>query len=83
MFHDKAILRKTFTPSQKVLLYNSRLHLFLSKLRSRWIAPYIVKEDFSYGAIVIENLSNGLIFKVNRQRLKPFLQLTTEVEEKS
>ena len=34
-FHDKHILRKSFTPSQKVLLYNSRLHLFPSKLRSR------------------------------------------------
>jgi hypothetical protein len=28
-FHDKKILRKTFNVGQKVLLYNSRLHLFL------------------------------------------------------
>jgi hypothetical protein len=34
-FHDKKILRKTFNVGQKVLLYNSRLHLFLGKLRSR------------------------------------------------
>ena len=36
VFHDKAILRKSFTPSQKVLLYDSRMYLFPDKLRSRW-----------------------------------------------
>jgi hypothetical protein len=34
-FHDKKILRKTFNVGQKVLLYNSRLHSFLGKLRLR------------------------------------------------
>ncbi|KAH9659498.1 hypothetical protein KPL70_023866 [Citrus sinensis] len=28
VFHDKQIMRKSFTPGQKVLLFNSRLHLF-------------------------------------------------------
>jgi len=32
-FHDNKILRKTFNVGQKVLLYNSRLHLFPGKLR--------------------------------------------------
>ena len=35
VFHDKAILRKTFTSGQKVFLYNSRLYLFSKKFRSR------------------------------------------------
>ena len=35
VFHDQAIHNKSFTPGQKVLLYNSRLHLFPRKLRSR------------------------------------------------
>lgn len=35
VFHDKKILRKTFELGQKVLLYNSKLHLFPGKLRSR------------------------------------------------
>ena len=43
LFHDKSIARKTFEPNQKVLLYSSRLHLFLGKLRSRWTGPFIVK----------------------------------------
>ena len=36
VIHDKHILRKTFEPGQKVLLNNSRLHLFPGKLQSRW-----------------------------------------------
>jgi len=39
-FHDKKILRKTFDVGQKVLLYNSRLHLFPRKLRSRLVGPF-------------------------------------------
>jgi len=82
VFHDKHILRKAFTPGQKVLLYNSRLHLFPGKLRSRWSGPFIVRTVFPYGAIEIENPKNGDFFKVNGQRLKPFLELRTpEVEE--
>ena len=42
VFHDKNIIRKTFEPNQKFLLYNFRLHLFPGKLRSRWTGPYIV-----------------------------------------
>lgn len=73
VFHDKNILRKTFEPSQKVLLYNSRLHLFPGKLRTRWTGPFIVKTVSPYGTVEIENPKNGNIFKVNGQRLKPFL----------
>ena len=42
VFHDKQIMRKSFTPGQKVLLFNSRLHLFPGKSRSRWSGPFIV-----------------------------------------
>ena len=35
LWYNKKILRKKFTLRQKVLLYNSRLKLFLVKLRSR------------------------------------------------
>ena len=48
-FHDKKILRKTFNVGQKVLLYNSRLHLFPGKLRSRWSGSFIVKHVYPYG----------------------------------
>ena len=74
VFHDRNILRKTFEPQQKVLLYNSRLHLFLGKLKSKWTSPFIVKIVYPYGFIEIENPKNGDVFKVNGQRLKPFLK---------
>jgi hypothetical protein len=70
---DQSILKRSFEPSQKVLLYNSRLHLFLGKLKSQWTSPFIIRSVFPHGAIEIENLKNGNTFKVNGQRLKPFL----------
>lgn len=81
VFHDKNIVRKTFEPSQKVLLYNSRLHLFPGKLRSKWTGPFIVKTVYPHGAVEIENPSNGNIFKVNGQRLKPFFENFSRLEE--
>ena len=74
LFRDKTIAQKTFEPNQKVLLYNSRLHMFPGKLRSRWIGPFVVKVVYPYGAVEIENPENGKSFKVNGQRLKPFLE---------
>ena len=65
LFHDKNIIRKTFEPHQKVLLYSSLLHIFPGKLRSRWIGPFNVKVVYLYGNVEIENLENGKIFKVN------------------
>ena len=73
-FHDKTVMRKTFEPQQKVLLYSSRLHMFLGKFRSRWTNPFIVKVVYPYGAVEIDNLENGKTFNVNGQRLKPFLE---------
>ena len=73
-FHDKNILLKNLKPNQKVLMYNSRLHLFLNKLRFRWLGPYMVKIVFLHGAIEIKKPLNDNIFKVNSQRLKPFLE---------
>ena len=74
LFHDKIIVRKTFEPHQKVLLYSSRLHMFPGKIRSRWTSPFIVKVVYPYDVVEIENMENGKTFKVNGQRLKPFLE---------
>ncbi|CAL9012082.1 unnamed protein product, partial [Prunus brigantina] len=72
-YHDKAILRKEFKPGMKVLLYDSRLRLFPGKLRSRWLGPFKVLQVFPHGAVEIENVRNGTVFKVNGQRLKQYL----------
>jgi hypothetical protein len=73
--HDQNILRRSFELGHKVFLYNSWLYLFRGKLRSRWTGPFIVRSIFRYGAIEIEDPKNGTTFKVNGQRLKPFLEL--------
>ena len=73
-FHDKNIQRKNFEVGQKVLLYNSRLHLFPGKLRSRWSGPFIVQTVFPHGAVEVVDPASGNVFKANGQRLKPFLE---------
>ena len=70
-FHDKMIRSKTFSKGQKVLLLNSRLQLFLGKLRSTWVGPFVVTNVFPYGAVQIQSLKTGQEFKVNGHRLKP------------
>ncbi|KAM1423077.1 hypothetical protein ACFX2I_005140 [Malus domestica] len=69
-FHDAHILRKEFQPGQKVLLFNSRLKLFPGKLKSRWNGPYRVVQVHLHGAVDIQNMQTGFVFKVNGHRLK-------------
>lgn len=64
--------RKSFNIGDKVLLYNSRLRLFPSKLKSRWIGPFEVTNVFTNGAVEIRFFNTGKVFKVNGHRLKPF-----------
>jgi hypothetical protein len=79
MFKDTHVFCKTCENcqkvdiGQKVLLYNSRLHLFPGKLRSRWSGPFIVKHVYPYGAFDIENPKNDNVFKVNGHRLKVYV----------
>jgi len=79
-FHDQKVLRKNFEPGQKVLLYDSRLHLFLGKLRSRWTGSFKIHKVFLYGAMELKNLKDGSTFKVNGHRLKPFLEKLDDSE---
>ncbi|XP_050117637.1 uncharacterized protein LOC126595360 [Malus sylvestris] len=72
--HDKILLPKHFEPHQKVLLFNSRLRLFPGKLRSRWSGPFLVIQVFPHGAVEIQDMQTGSIFKVNGHRLKPYLE---------
>nr|CAN60448.1 hypothetical protein VITISV_022548 [Vitis vinifera] len=64
-YHDKLILGREFKQSENVLLSNSKLHIFLGKLRLRWNGPYVVKEVFPYGTVTIRNPRIGNEFKVN------------------
>ena len=61
-----------FKKRDQVFLYNSCLKLFPGKLKSRWLGPFTVVEAMPYGAVELMNLK-GKTFKVNGQRLKPYL----------
>ena len=51
------------------------------KLKPRWDDPFLVREVFNHGAVVVEDPRNGRIVKVNGQRLKPFLREVIPEEE--
>ncbi|XP_070004660.1 uncharacterized protein [Nicotiana sylvestris] len=71
--HDKNIVEQNFNPGDIVLLYNSRLRLFPGKLKSRWSGPFRVVEVLCSGAIEIGSAKDSHTFRVNGQRLKPYV----------
>ena len=71
-WHDQRILRKEFKSGEQVLLYNSRLKLFLGKLKSRWSGPYKVVASTPFEAVTLKT-DFECEFKVNGQRLKHYL----------
>ena len=77
--HDKGLLGKNLIPGMKVLLFNSRLRLFPGKLKSRWSGPFVVMQVFPYGAVELLNPRTNEKFKVNGQRVKPYLEAMPEV----
>ncbi|XP_076951110.1 uncharacterized protein LOC143624293 [Bidens hawaiensis] len=83
--HDRRLKGgKEFKKGDNVLLFNSRLKLFVGKLRSKWTGPYFVKEAFPYGMVELENPDNGTSWKVNGHRLKHYLggpEESIEMEE--
>ena len=48
-WHDQKILRMEFKVGDQVLLFNSRLKLFLGKLKSKWSGPYTVVASTTLG----------------------------------
>ena len=61
-------------PGMKVILFNSRLKFFPGKLRTRWSGPFQVINVFSHGAVELVNPTTQETFKVNGQRVKPYLE---------
>ena len=73
-WHDYLISNKEFQKGQRVLLYDSRLYIFLGKLKSRWIGPFIIHQVHLNGVVELLNSNNIDTFKVNGHRLKPFME---------
>ncbi|RVW91119.1 Retrovirus-related Pol polyprotein from transposon 17.6 [Vitis vinifera] len=73
-WHDQLVNHKNFTKGQRVLLYDSKLHLFPGKLKSRWTGPFIIHEVQPNGVVEVFNSKGNQTFKVNGHRLKPFIE---------
>ena len=72
-WHDQKILRREFKAGEQVLLYNSRLKLFLGKLKSRWSGSYTIVTSTPFGAVTLKTNSVSEL-KVNGQVLKHCLR---------
>ena len=81
-WHDQIITRKNFSQGDQVLLYDSKLHIFPGKLKSRWTGPFIVQQAYPNGSVDLLNPNDSRIFKVNGQRVKPYIvQQSADREE--
>ena len=56
------IVKNTFKEGDRVLLFNSRLKIFLGKLKSRWSGPYSMISVSPYGVISLRS-DDGQEFK--------------------
>nr|GEU78856.1 reverse transcriptase domain-containing protein [Tanacetum cinerariifolium] len=69
--HDSKIKDRFFNGGDRVLLFNSRLKIFLGNLKTRWIGPFTVTQVFPYGTVELSQ-TDGPNFKVNGHRLKHY-----------
>nr|GEZ26037.1 reverse transcriptase domain-containing protein [Tanacetum cinerariifolium] len=69
--HDSKIKDRVFNIGDRVLLFNSRLKIFLGKLKSRWSGPFTISHVFPYGTVELSQLDRPN-FKVNGHRLKHY-----------
>ena len=75
------ITGKNFNKGDQVLLYDSKIHLFLGKLKSRWTSPFIVQQAHPNGSIDLHNPNDNRVIKVNGKRVKPYVVQQTVREE--
>nr|GEX53910.1 reverse transcriptase domain-containing protein [Tanacetum cinerariifolium] len=71
--HDSKIKSHIFNVGDQVLLFNSRLKIFLGKLKTRWSGPFTIIQVFSYGIVELSQ-PNGFKFKVNCHRVKHYFR---------
>nr|GFA19105.1 reverse transcriptase domain-containing protein [Tanacetum cinerariifolium] len=69
--HDDKIKNRIFNVGDQVLLFTSRLKIFLGKLKSRWFGPFTISEIYPCGTANLIH-PDGCNFKVNCHRLKHY-----------
>nr|GEV64631.1 reverse transcriptase domain-containing protein [Tanacetum cinerariifolium] len=67
--HDSKIKNRVFNVGDQVLLFNSRLKIFLGKLKTHWSGPFTITKVFQYGTIELSQ-ANGPIFKYGGNMVK-------------
>ena len=72
-WHDQMIISKNFNKGDQFLLYDSKLHLFPGKLKSRWTGPFIVQQAHPNGSVDLLNSNDNRLIKATRQRVKPYV----------
>ena len=81
-WHDQLIACKHFKQGDQMLLYESKLHLFPGKLKSRWTGPFTIQEVYLNGSVDLFNSKDNRVFKVHWKRLKPYaVQHSADKEE--
>ena len=68
-WYDQLIARKHFKQGDQVLLYDSKLHLFSGKFKSRWTDPFTIQEVYLNGSVDLFNPKYYRVFKANGQRM--------------
>nr|GEX38889.1 hypothetical protein [Tanacetum cinerariifolium] len=71
--HDSNIKNHIFNVGDRVLLFNSRLKIFLGKLKTRWSGPFTITKVFPYGTVELSQ-PDGPNFKLNGHRVKHYFR---------
>ena len=75
------ITGKNFNEGDQALLYDSKLHLFPGKLKSRLTGSFIVQQTYPNGSVDLRDPNDDRVIKVNGQRVKPYVVQQTVWEE--
>nr|GFB60810.1 reverse transcriptase domain-containing protein [Tanacetum cinerariifolium] len=71
--YDSKIKNRVFKIGDRVLLFNSCLKIFSSKLKSRWSGPFTISQVYPYGTVELSQ-PDGPNFKVNGHRVKQYFR---------
>nr|GEU56551.1 hypothetical protein [Tanacetum cinerariifolium] len=69
--HDSKIKNRILNVGDRVLLFNSRLKIFMGKLKTRRSGPFTITKVFPYGTVELSQ-PDGPNFKVNGHRVKHY-----------
>lgn len=69
--HEARILQREFHEGEQVLLYNSQFKLFVGKLRSKWLGPFVICKVYSSGAVMLED-NKWKKLKLNGKKVKNY-----------